>query len=158
MMTLNAESSWKQGKIKGSRVVYLQLARGWVLLMESGMTVACWTEVWVSCCQAGGSRICWVPLGQACWREANTERGKTKKRRRYEYWRTERGEKGTVWCHVKKNPKYNKHRKNLNFIYCFMKAVTKPDKLLVQFPIQTLLLDEQGESLNLADKFEGCDK
>lgn len=38
--------------------------------MDSGMTVACWTEVWVatpvSCCQAGGSRICWVPLGHAC--------------------------------------------------------------------------------------------
>lgn len=45
---------------------YLQLARGCVLPMESGMTVACWTEVWVSCCHAGGSRICWVPLGQAC--------------------------------------------------------------------------------------------
>lgn len=51
---------------EGSSVVHLQLARGCVLLMESGMTVACWTEVWVSCCHAGGSRICWVPLGQAC--------------------------------------------------------------------------------------------
>jgi len=52
--------------------VYLQSASGWVPAMESGMTVACWTEVWVatpvSCCQAGGSRICWVPLGHACCR------------------------------------------------------------------------------------------
>lgn len=42
--------------------VYLQSASGWVPAMDSGMTVACWTEVWVatpvSCCQAGGSRIC----------------------------------------------------------------------------------------------------
>lgn len=42
--------------------VYLQSANGWVPAMDSGMTVACWTEVWVatpvSCCQAGGSRIC----------------------------------------------------------------------------------------------------
>lgn len=51
-----------------SSVVHLQLARGCVLLMESGMTVACWTEVWVSCCHAGGNRICCVPLGQACYK------------------------------------------------------------------------------------------
>lgn len=49
--------------------LYLQLARVCVPLMESGMTAACWTDVWVSCCHAGGSRICWVPLGQACCRE-----------------------------------------------------------------------------------------
>lgn len=51
---------------RGHRWSYLQLVRGWDVLMESGMTVACWTEVWVSCCHAGGSKICWVPEGQAC--------------------------------------------------------------------------------------------
>lgn len=37
---------------------HLQLARGCELVMESGMTVACCTEVCVSCCHAGGRRIC----------------------------------------------------------------------------------------------------
>lgn len=45
-----------------STSIYLQSASGWVPAMDSGMTVACCTEVWVatpvSCCQAGGSRIC----------------------------------------------------------------------------------------------------
>lgn len=57
--------------------VYLQSASGWVPAMDSGMTVACWTEVWVatpvSCCQAGGSRICWVPLGHACCRQREND-------------------------------------------------------------------------------------
>lgn len=78
-----------------TNVAHLQLARGCVLLIESGMTVACWTEVWVSCCQAGGNRICWVPLGQACWgrttqvmKTIEDKRQKGQNRRQIKLWIT----------------------------------------------------------------------
>lgn len=61
---------WAHMHVLHVPLIYLQSASGWVPAMDSGMTVACWTEVWVatpvSCCQAGGSRICCVPLGHAC--------------------------------------------------------------------------------------------
>jgi len=56
----------QNGSQNGIVATNLQLARGCELVMESGMTVACCTEVCVSCCHAGGRRICWVPDGQAC--------------------------------------------------------------------------------------------
>lgn len=56
----------QKGSQNGIVSTHLQLARGCELVMESGMTVACCTEVCVSCCHAGGRRICWVPDGQAC--------------------------------------------------------------------------------------------
>lgn len=58
----SSHASSSTGGHLGDPPVYLQSASGWVPAMDSGMTVACWTEVWVatpvSCCQAGGSRIC----------------------------------------------------------------------------------------------------
>lgn len=62
--------------VRGHRWSYLQLVRGWEVLIESGMTVVCCTEVWVSCCHAGGSKICWVPEGHACCKTRTEQKNK----------------------------------------------------------------------------------